>query len=164
MEPGQYKLLFVCTGNACRSPMAEYLLRDRLGPDSAWTVESAGTAAADGLPATPEAVRVLAEAQIDLSPHRSRRLTADLVEQADIVVVMTRMHQAEVLMRFPGARDKTFLFASFGTEPEIRDIPDPIGQSTFVYRMTRNVLDSGMADLILHMKDYEKQAAEEAGQ
>ncbi len=145
-------VLFVCTGNSCRSPMAEHLFRLRAGARPAWRAESAGLAAADGWPATPEAVEVLREAGADLSAHRSRGLTKAMAAAADLILVMTEGHRKLLADRFPAAAGKTRLLTSFRATGAGGDIPDPIGQSVFVYRKVRNDIDSAIADLLLAMK------------
>ena len=102
------RILFVCTGNLCRSPLAEGLAR---AAPALRGVEptSAGTWAVEGLPATSEAVAVAAALGVDISGHRSRRLRAGDVAAADLVVVMTSVHRAEVVRLAPGHADKVVL-------------------------------------------------------
>ena len=106
-------VLCVCTGNVCRSPMAEYILRRDLGSGSGWFVQSAGVYAGEGSHASPEAVTALREKQIDLSPHRSRPLSQDLVQRASLILVMTRHHYVDVLRMFPEADGRVFLMTAF---------------------------------------------------
>jgi protein-tyrosine phosphatase len=103
-------ILFVCTGNICRSPMGEALLRHHLtaaGADR--PVASAGTHAMDGGPATGHGIEVLADRDIDLTGHRSRHLDAEVIDGADLIVAMTRRHEAAVARLDPTARGRTFL-------------------------------------------------------
>ncbi|MCU0272156.1 MAG: hypothetical protein MUE34_02890 [Acidimicrobiales bacterium] len=103
-------ILVVCTGNTCRSPMAEGLLRHHLGGSGLdLLVESAGTLGWNERPATPHAVEVLRERGIDIETHRSRKLSGDDVRAAQLVLVMTRIHAGAVLAHDPTARDRTFL-------------------------------------------------------
>ncbi len=147
-------IVAVCTGNICRSPMAEALIRRRLGPGGNWEVLSAGVAAPQDQPASEEAVESLREWEIDLSGHRSRPLTRKLVDRADLLVVMTAAHGQEILRRFPEARGKVRLLTSFGTARQPENIPDPIGLSLDVYRKTRDRIDSAVADLVLYLREH----------
>ena len=143
--------------------MAEYLLRQRLGERSGWASSSAGVFAMNGAPASVEALRVMKELGIDLKSHRSRMLTKEIVDGAALIVVMTEMHKADIVRRFPETGDRVFLLKSFGLAGRAEDIPDPIGLSTAVYRRVRDEIDSAISDLILYMADHGglQQASEE---
>lgn len=143
-------ILAVCTGNVCRSPLAEYLLRKHLAPYPEWTVSSAGVFAGNGQPASPESVEVLAEQGIDASAHRSRMLTRELLDGADYVLVMTQSHRHTILAQWPDVADKVHLITSFAVAGATQDeIADPIGQSTAVYRRTRDQIEAAIADFLL---------------
>jgi glycine hydroxymethyltransferase len=149
------QILFVCTGNVCRSPMAEHIFRRRMGPESGWAARSAGTGAVFGATASFEAERALAEWNIDLRSHRSQPLTPELVRRASLVVVMTEQHRQYVANLVPEAAARVRLLTSFGAIRPPVNIPDPIGQSLEVYRVVRDAIDSAMADLILDLKQKE---------
>ncbi len=106
------QVLVVCTGNICRSPMAEGFLRDlfelRSDQDERIVVSSAGTSAWDGSPATEEAVSAAADREADISGHRARRLAAHLVEQADFILGMTTEHALAATRLVPPATPRTF--------------------------------------------------------
>jgi protein-tyrosine phosphatase len=103
-------ILLVCTGNICRSPMAEGFIRRRLADRGVEgvDVESAGVSGWDESPATEEAVHALAELDIDISGHRARRLTSRLVDRADLVVAMADEHRDAVIRVVPSAAPRTF--------------------------------------------------------
>ncbi len=127
-------VLFVCSGNTCRSPMAESIARDLLekAPPSAVIVRvaSAGTQASDGAPATSDADRALAKMGVPppRKPHRSRSLTAEMISGAEVVYAMTRAHREAILELVPEAAAKVELL-----DPHGQDIPDPIGAGFTAY-------------------------------
>src|SRR5947209_15332682 len=106
-------ILFVCTGNVCRSPMAEGILRLALQGRGDYRVESAGLGAMEGQPPSPYAVQAVRELGIDISKQRSRMLTSELVRQADFIFGMTHSHIDTVTMLYPQAAEKNFLLREF---------------------------------------------------
>ncbi|MDP3044033.1 MAG: low molecular weight protein arginine phosphatase [Eubacteriales bacterium] len=127
-------ILFVCTGNTCRSPMAAGLARHLLAQGGELRVQvlSAGVWALPGAKATEEAVEALAEQGIDISEHRSTMLTADLIEQADVVLTMTATHKQNVLQAGGQAEHKVFTIGEYARMGG--DLADPFGGSLAVYR------------------------------
>lgn len=111
------KILFVCTGNTCRSPMAEALLR-RLASDlnASIEVKSAGVAALTGQPMAAYAAEALAKYGVNGEEFRSSEVTGELVEWADVILTMTTGHKRHLLERFPAAADKTFVLKEYAEE------------------------------------------------
>ena len=145
------RVLVVCTGNTCRSPMAEGWLNPKLA-GKGWAAESAGVGAWGGSPATAEAVEAMREIGVDLAPHRSRALTRAMVDGAEIVLAMTEGHRREIVRRFPEAEAKTFLVHGFGLG-EARDVADPVGYPLDVYRRTRDELIQALGEFLLHLAE-----------
>lgn len=148
---GRPLVLFVCTGNTCRSPMAKGLARHWLGADKEWEVDSAGVAAVPGQRASEGALGVMEEKKIDLSGHRSRPLTQALVDAADLVVVMTDSHKRSLLHRFPGVAGRVVLLNDFSMRHKGEDVPDPFGMEAEVYRTIRDEIEAAMPELVLHL-------------
>jgi len=143
-------ILFVCTGNVCRSPMAEGLFRKVVAGRNEYRVVSAGLGAIDGQPPSSHAVRAMKELGVDITAQRSRMLTAELVQQAHYILGMTRGHVDGITLLYPQVADKTFLLREFDEtlEPFEKDIPDPIGASYDVYCECRDQIEQGIASLL----------------
>ena len=130
----QFRLVLLCTGNTCRSPLAAAAFREELGPDADRVeIVSAGTAAWDGQPASAGAREAAARAGLDVSTHRSRRATPELLRGADLVLVMEREHvrAAETLGAEPGCTRVLSEWPEPG-EPELA-VSDPFGGSLEAY-------------------------------
>lgn len=125
--PAPTQILFVCSGNTCRSPMAEGFCKRILTDDSKYRVSSAGTSATPGEHATQEAINALCNRGIDISRHRSRLLTEDLIHESSFIFAMTERHRQKVLEFCREADRKCFLLA------EDSDIADPFEQDQDVY-------------------------------
>jgi RpiB/LacA/LacB family sugar-phosphate isomerase len=143
-------ILFVCTGNVCRSPMAEGIFRQAVQGRGEYQVLSAGLGAAEGQPPSAYAVQAVRELGIDISGLRSQMLTTELVEQADYIFGMTHNHIDTVMALHPQAAEKTFLMREFDETLDTfeKDISDPIGGSYEVYLNCRDQLEQGIVSLL----------------
>ncbi|HET9065894.1 MAG TPA: low molecular weight protein arginine phosphatase [Gemmatimonadales bacterium] len=135
-------VLFVCSGNTCRSPLAAALLRAHVGavPDRALTVSSAGTSAWDGSPASEGAYLVALERGMDLGPHRARVLTTEVIRSADLVLTMTAAQAVRAHELGAAARVHTLAAYAMGTERG-PDVSDPFGGPLEGYRATLEELE-----------------------
>lgn len=144
---GERNILFVCTGNSCRSPMAAGLLRKMVkekGKEGLFQISSAGIAGLPGTGATKEAVEVMAEIEVDISRHRSSRLTDEMLKKADLILIMEEAHRDVILLRMPEAAKKVFLLDGYDNPKPGREIPDPIGKRGTEYRYVRKLISESV--------------------
>jgi protein arginine phosphatase len=135
------KILFVCSGNTCRSPLAEAIAKNILPGRLDFEVDlsSAGASALEGSPASQYSIEVGQAHALDLSSHRARLLTPALIRGADLVVTMGARHREIVGTLEPEALDYTFLLTNF-SDHHFGDIPDPIGSGLEVYERTYQLI------------------------
>ncbi|UDM62785.1 low molecular weight phosphotyrosine protein phosphatase [Pseudoalteromonas piscicida] len=131
-------VLMVCAGNICRSPTAEYLLKNKLSGKNV-AVSSAGLTALEGKAADALAQELAKEQGIDMSEHQGRQLTGTLVAQNSLILVMEQRHFTDLCSRYPQARGKTFLLGKWIGDKEI---PDPYRQSREAFEHVYELIDS----------------------
>src|SRR5215468_2683403 len=155
-------ILFVCTGNVCRSPMAEGIFREALKGRGDYRVLSAGLGAMEGQAPSHYAVQAVRELGIDISNQRSRMLTPELVHEADYIFGMTHSHIDTVMLLYPQAAEKTFLLREFDDTLDFfdKDISDPIGGSYEVYLNCRDQIEQGIASLLRFIEQGEPTLAQ----
>jgi protein-tyrosine-phosphatase len=151
--PTTYNLLFVCSGNTCRSPMAAAIAR-RLLAERGWThvrVESAGTSAIFGAPASANAIEAAREHGLDLTGHRSAPLTPDRLEWADVVLAMGPAHLANIAAL--GAGQRASLVTDFLEGPDAgMPVADPFGGSLDEYRRTFVQLEEAVTAVVQRLE------------
>ncbi|MFN8488760.1 MAG: hypothetical protein U0350_14255 [Caldilineaceae bacterium] len=136
-------ILFVCTGNQCRSPVAEVLFKRQIEHSAAlrdWRIESAGTWAYTGNAAHPQMRQAAQEVGLDLRQHRARRIEdVPALAAFDLILVMERSHKEALQAEFPALRQRIYLLSELAGPPY--DISDPIGGSLDDFRYTVRELD-----------------------
>ena len=143
-------ILFVCTGNTCRSPMAEAVLKHRGHED--FEVKSAGVFAMDGTDASFQAKEVLKENDI-IHRHQSTLLTKEDLDWASYIFTMTSNHKRAIVDQYPSVADKIFTLKEYVlTDPGNLDVSDPFGGSVDIYRHTYRELNELIEKLIIKLE------------
>lgn len=142
------KILFVCTGNTCRSPMAEGIL-NKLASERGLDIkaESAGIFAMETSRAAENAVRAMKKMDIDISNHRSSLLKESMVEDVDLVLTMSKAHKENLITYFPHMREKIVLLNEHAFKID-KDVEDPFGQSIDYYEKARDEIYRAVEEIL----------------
>lgn len=154
-----FSILFVCTGNTCRSSMAEGIFKSltkKSSMEDKFYISSSGTGVNMPLPASDHAVMVLQEIGIDISKHLSRPLSRQLIDESDLILGMTSAHKNHILRIMPEAEAKVFTLIEYATRSKKGDIEDPYFMDLGTYRNIRDELMKYLEMVMEKVKESEK--------
>ncbi|SDZ33913.1 protein-tyrosine phosphatase [Proteiniborus ethanoligenes] len=146
-------ILFVCTGNTCRSSMAEGIFRDMIKKrnlENVIKVESAGVYAATGQPASPQAIDAMKNKAIDISSHKARQLTKEMLQNADLILTMTKSHKRSILGMDESLKQKTYTLTEYAYKDleNHADILDPYGLPVEEYEKSLIDIEKALKNVI----------------
>lgn len=149
-------VLFVCTGNTCRSSMAEWLFKDMIKDIDklkCLRIKSAGVFALPGQNASKQAIIAMEKHGIDLNKHSSSKLTKELIDEADLILTMTMNHKYALLNMVPSASSKTFTLKEYAYDGNVSslDITDPYGMSVEQYEQCLDEIKKALTKVIEKM-------------
>ena len=149
-------ILVICTGNTCRSPMAEGIFKSLIKVKNLDVeISSAGTCAFDGDSVTNHAEKALKKMGIDISNHKSTLVHSYLIEKVDLILTMTKDHKETIIRNFPGAKDKVFLLNEYAFE-EIKDVVDPFGGTLIDYEKARDEIYLAAEEIVKKLVNSEQ--------
>ena len=160
MANDAYNILVVCTGNICRSPMAEGMLKKDLPARLAGrvTVSSAGTHALHGNMAQPHAIEVMQGLGIDISRHRARQMSGALIRNADLILVMEKFHLRLVRVRSMFSSTKVNMLTAYEANTEPFDVPDPMGKGIAAYETSAAIIKNCVKGVYAYLDTIVKTA------
>lgn len=148
------RILFVCTGNSCRSIMAEGYMKKRAGEEGlAIEVKSAGTIGMKGIAPTKEALKILEKEGAEIGGLESKPLTEELINWADLILVMEPEHKARILEMCPEYEGRVTYLGEFNPEKGDIVIPDPIGRPLAFYRASFRMIRQSIEELVKWLKE-----------
>lgn len=150
MSKPPQSVLFICTGNICRSTLAEYMFRKMLADAGLGHVRvfSAGVAAYPDTPSPAEALKTLKARGLDGASHKAQLISGELIDQADLILTMEAGHQMAVVRKFPRAVGKTYVLKSFAGAEGPRDVPDPMGEDLGVFEVCAVDIEGALKKLL----------------
>jgi protein-tyrosine-phosphatase len=150
------KLLFVCSGNTCRSPLAEGIAKKIFPEELLKEVEitSAGSSALDGLPASSPAIQVAGKHSVDLTKHKATLLNKAVVAEADLIITMAATHRDTVGVIVPSALEYTFVLTEL-CDDESGDVPDPIGLGIREYEKTYRIVEKCLKQFVKKLDSFD---------
>ena len=142
------RILVVCIGNICRSPMAEGLIRQAV---PGVQISSAGISAMVGHGADPITIKIMDEVGVDIAAHRARMLTDAIAREADLILVMDDQQKQELALLYPYVRGKLYKLG----EATSQDIPDPYMQEPEVFRSVFSLIENGVNQWVARIKSID---------